>query len=227
VDWKLLIHEALKEGKGPLTVTRFGEVIPSSTLWVEVRKWVKIFREYGMAPGDRISIQVSDILPYLGSFLASLWDGYQIMILSPYQKIKMKKEWFPADLRIIEGEIFENEETGFSLKEDPFEERETRLIFLRGQSYMAYTDHDLTSIIHSFKIRNRFRGNRVLSFSDWYRETGIIQDVIPALMWSELLLQGGQDWSNEKIISMKKKYHISVVKGLKMPLKEDRQLKLF
>ena len=72
MDWKLLIHESLKEGKGPLTITRFGEVIPSSSLWVEVRKWVKIFREYGMAPGDRISIQVSDILPYLGCFCASL-----------------------------------------------------------------------------------------------------------------------------------------------------------
>ena len=92
---------------------------------------------------------------------------------------------------------------------------------------MAYTDHDLSSIIQSFKIRKRFTGNRVLSFSDWYRETGVIQEVIPALLWSELLLQGSENWDNGKILSMKKKYHINVVQGLKKPIQEDRQLKLF
>ena len=227
MDWKQLIHESLKEGKGPLTVTRFGEIIPSSSLWVEVRKWVKVFREYGMSPGDRVSIQVSDVLPYLGSFLASLWDGYQIMILSPFQNIKLKKGWFPADLSIIEGKIFENEEMGFSLGEDPFEESEARLIFLRGQGYMAYTDEDLNSLINSLRVKKRFLRNKVLSFSDWYRETGIIQDVIPSLIWSDLLLQGSLNWDNEKVLAMKKKYHINVVKGLKKPVKENSQLNLF
>ena len=227
MDWKSLIHEALKEGKGPLTVTRYGEIIPSSSLWVEVRKWVKIFREYGMSPGDRVSIQVSDVLPYLGSFLASLWDGYQIMIFDPFKSIKMKKKLFPADLKIVEDKIYENEEMGFSLGQDPFEESDVRLIFLRGKGYTAYSDDDLSSLINSFKVKKRFLRNNVLSFSDWYRETGIIQDVIPSLMWSDLLLQGSLKWDNEKILAMKKKYHINVVKGLKKSIKENNQLKLF
>ena len=227
MDWKLLIHEALKEGKGPLTVTRFGEIIPSSSLWVEVRKWVRIFREYGMSPGDRVSIEVSDVLPYLGVFLASLWDGYQIMIFDPSKNVKVKKKWFPADLKIVEDKIYENEEMGFSLGQDPFEESDVRLIFLRGQGYMAYTDDDLRSLIKSVKVKKRFFRNNVLSFSDWYRETGIIQDVIPSLLWSDLLLQGSLNWDNEKILAMKKKYHINLVKGLKNSIKENNQLKLF
>ena len=76
---------------------------------------------------------------------------------------------------------------GFSLGQDPFEESDVRLIFLRGQGYMAYTDDDLRSLIKSVKVKKRFLRNNVLSFSDWYRETGIIQDVIPSLLWSDLL----------------------------------------
>ena len=230
MDWKNIIYETIKKRQCPLIISDCEEIIPSESLWMEIRGWIKTFREFGLGKGDRITLEMDKLPSYLGAFLAGLWEELQIIIEDESGDQDLTGEKRPliySDLILKNDTIVENDDwTG--LDENLSEENvEARIIFLKSQSFLPYSDDDLFRTLNSYQVKNKFLGKKVLSLSSWFREKGIIQELLPGIFLSELVVQGKKEWKISKTLEVRKKYSISLIKGGRDYYQEDRQLVLF
>lgn len=226
MEWKDLIYSATKERGCPLIVSEQEEVIPAKSLWVEVRRWVKTYREYGLTKGDRISFEMTDLFTYLGAFLAAMWEEHQI-IINNIGTASSKKSPFIPDIILKNNSIIENDSVPYPFDGDFERHAEARLVFLKSNSFSTFSDDDLLSILNSFQIKNKFLGSRVLSMSSWFEESGIIQELLPGVFWADVIVQGNSKGRVSETLAIKKKYLINLVKGGKDPQKGNDQLILF
>jgi hypothetical protein len=230
MDWKNLIYETIKKRQCPLIISECEETISAESLWVEIRGWIKTFREFGLGKGDRIKLEMDTLPSYLGAFLAGLWEELQIIIEDGSENQELKgenRQLICADL-ILKNDTIVESDAWTNLDENLSEENiEARIIFLKSESILPYSDDDLFRILNSYQVKNKFLGKKVLSLSSWFREKGVTQELLPGIFLSELIVQGKKNWKISKTLDVRKKYLINLIKGGKDYGQEDRQLVLF
>lgn len=223
MDWKSLIYEALKKRECPVIVSECEEIIPAESLWVETRGWIKTFREFGLGKGDRICLEMDRLLPYLGAFLAGMWEELQIII----EEEPTDQPLISSDLILKNDTIIENDSWINSDENLTEEDLEARIIFLKSKSFLTYSDDDLFRILNSYQVKNKFLGRKVLSLSSWFREKGVIQELLPGLFLADLVVQGKKEWKITKTLEVRRKYLINLIKGGRDYPQEGSQLVLF
>ncbi|MDC0254071.1 hypothetical protein OAK75_04180 [Bacteriovoracales bacterium] len=226
MEWKDLIYDSVKERDCPLIVSEKEEVIPAKSLWLEIRRWVKIFREYGLTKGDRISLEMTDLFTYLGALLAGIWEEHQIIINNSGVSSSKNRIFIP-DIILKDNSIIENDSITYPFDEDIEKYSEARIVFLKSDTFTAFLDDDLMNILNSFQIKNKFLGSRVLSMSSWFEESGIIQELLPGIFWADVIVQGSSKGRVSDTLEIKKKYLINLIRGGKDPQKGNGQLILF
>lgn len=80
--WRARLHDLLPGRARPIVVFESGAV-SAAALWSGLRAWVRLFRESGYQPGDRIALSLAPGPNFLWIALACLWESLSLALLDP------------------------------------------------------------------------------------------------------------------------------------------------
>lgn len=219
--WRARLHERFRGSPAPLFVFA-GGVVPAASIWAGTRVWVQAFRRIGLRPGDRILCGVPASSCFLHLLLATLWEGYTLVLLCPGEPCNERQlALFDAAL----GVTTEPEPEAFWLTPDPaglvtdeslegFVARpgrgpptpEARLLARTSGTrsagrWAAISDQNLLSVLSTHEPALGYgRESRVLSVLPWHHLFGLVVELMPAMFAGADIIRDPESGRNPQSI---------------------------
>ena len=81
---KSTLYHALRECPLPLFVFE-DRIIPAASVWTGARRWVRLFRDAGLEPGERVVLALDPSPAWLMVAVACLWEGLPLALACPQE----------------------------------------------------------------------------------------------------------------------------------------------
>lgn len=185
---KSTLYHALRERPLPLFVFE-DRIIPAASVWTGARRWVALFRDAGLTPGQRVVLALDPGPAWLMVAVACLWEGLPLALACPQECPHDAAASTDARAIIAPGINEPDHHSGppstLALRSTSTEPTPQVSLLLRtsGTSgeprWIALSETNILAVLQSHRHLADKRDGAHLSILPWHHAFGLIIDLIP------------------------------------------------